>query len=222
MGILSKTGRIFYGIAIAGMGFLTIYYHDFPYMLVPPNHSRVPGIAVLAVVSGILLILAGACIVFEKRTRQVSLLLGAVLLLIFCFCFIPYEFITGSNYMHLGEWENAEKELALAGGAFVIAGCFSEENENTLFRLLGKLIPFGAIVFSITIISFGILHSGMDSLPHVLDLFCRRSVNWFGHGNYFEDQDWINGDPFGDNDFYLVYFPPHPQGNCLSRCGYGR
>jgi len=158
MGILSKTGRIFYGIAIAGMGFLTIYYHDFPYMLVPPNHSRVPGIAVLAVVSGILLILAGACIVFEKRTRQVSLLLGAVLLLIFCFCFIPYEFITGSNYMHLGEWENAEKELALAGGAFVIAGCFSEENENTLFRLLGKLIPFGAIVFSITIISFGILH----------------------------------------------------------------
>jgi hypothetical protein len=31
--------------------------------------------------------------------------------------------------MHLGEWENAEKELALSSGAFVIAGCFSEKKE---------------------------------------------------------------------------------------------
>lgn len=155
---LSKTGRIFYGIAIAGMGFLTIYYNDFPYMLLPPNHSLIPGLAILAVVAGILFILAGACIVFEKKPRQISLLSGSMLLLIFCFYYIPYEFMTGSNYRHLGEWENAEKELALAGGAFVIAGCFPKKNENTLFRFLGKLIPLGAIVFSITIISFGILH----------------------------------------------------------------
>ena len=60
--------------------------------------------------------------------------------------------------MHLVDWENAEKELALAGGAFVIAGCFSKKNEPSLKRLWGKLIPFGAILFSITMISFGILH----------------------------------------------------------------
>jgi hypothetical protein len=158
MGNLSKTGRIFYSISIAVMGLLAIYYHDFPYMLLPPNHSRIPGIAIVAVIFGILLLLAGVCIFFEKRTRQISLLLGSVLLLIFCFYFIPYEFMTGSNYMHLGEWENAEKELALAAGAFVIAGCYPEINKNALFRFLGKLILFGAIVFAITIISFGILH----------------------------------------------------------------
>ena len=66
--------------------------------------------------------------------------------------------MVSSNYMHLGEWENAEKELALSSGAFVIAGCFSEKNENPLIRFLGKLIPFGAIFFSITMISFGIDH----------------------------------------------------------------
>jgi hypothetical protein len=60
--------------------------------------------------------------------------------------------------MQFGDWENAAKELALAGGAFVIAGCFSEKNETTLTRFLGKLIPSGAILFSITIISFGIDH----------------------------------------------------------------
>jgi uncharacterized membrane protein YphA (DoxX/SURF4 family) len=127
-------------------------------MLIPPKHSWIPGLAMLTYISGIMLILAGACIVFAKKTRPISLLLGTVLLLIFCFCFIPYEFIASSNYMHLVDWENAEKELALAGGAFVIAGCFSEKNENSLNRFLGKLIPFGAILFSITMISFGILH----------------------------------------------------------------
>jgi uncharacterized membrane protein YphA (DoxX/SURF4 family) len=158
MGNLSNIGRIFYGIAIAESGVQIIYYKDFSYMLLPPNHTGIPGFTMLAFISGIVFILAGACIVFKKKIRQVSLLLGGVLLLIFCFYYIPYEFMVSSNYMHLGEWENAEKELALAGGAFVIAGCFSEKNENSLIGLLGKLIPFGAIFFAITMISFGILH----------------------------------------------------------------
>jgi len=155
---LSDIGRIFYGISIVALGFLTIYYRDFPYMLVPPKHSWIPGLPVLAFISGALFILAGTSILFAKKTRPVSLLLGGVLLLIFCLCFIPYQFLSGSNYMHLGEWENAEKELALAGGALVIAGCFPGKNENPLTRFLGKLIPLGAISFFITMISFGILH----------------------------------------------------------------
>ena len=155
---LSNIGRIFYGIAIAGMGVLTISYKDFPYMLIPPEHSWITGLVLLTYIFGAMLILSGACIVFEKRTTTISLLLGSVLLMIFCFYYIPYEFMATSNYMHLVEWENAEKELALSAGAFVIAGCFLEKNENPLNRFLGKLIPLGAIFFSITMISFGILH----------------------------------------------------------------
>jgi uncharacterized membrane protein YphA (DoxX/SURF4 family) len=155
---LSKPGRIFYGVAIAGIGLQTIYYHDFPYILSLPEHFWIPARVMLAYVFGTMFILAGASVVFEKKTRQISLLFGAVLLLIFCFYYIPYEFMTGTNYLHLGQWENAEKELAFAGGAFVIAGCFSEKNENSLTGFLGKLIPFGAIIFAITIVSFGILH----------------------------------------------------------------
>jgi uncharacterized membrane protein len=155
---LSKIGRIFYGISIAVTGFLTIYYHDFPYLLIPPNHSWIPGLSALAYIFGAMLVLAGACIVFEKRTRTISLLLGTVLLLIFCFYFIPYEFIVSSDYMHFGEWENSAKELALAGGAFIIAGCFPEKNENRLMRFLNKPAHLGAILFPITIISFSIDH----------------------------------------------------------------
>ncbi len=155
---LSHLGRIFYGIAIAGIGFLTIYYRDFPYMLIPPKHSWIPGLVILAYIFGAMLMLAGACIIFGKKVRPISLLLGSALLLIFCFYFIPYEFLVSTNYMHFGDWENAAKELALSGGALVIAGCYTEKTEKPLTRFMGKLSSFGAILFSITIISFGIDH----------------------------------------------------------------
>ena len=145
---LSDMGRIFYGIATMVTGFQIIYYHDFPYWLLPPTHVSMPGLAVVAYISGILFVLAGACIVFKKRTRTISLLSGVVLLLIFCFYYIPYQFMDSSRYMHLLQWDNAGKELAFASGAFVIAGCFSEKNKKQLIR-------FGSILFSITIISFG-------------------------------------------------------------------
>jgi len=155
---ISRIGRIFYGLALAEIGIQAIYCRDFPYMLFPSNHLVVPGLAILAVIGGVLFILAGASIIFEKKVRQVSLLSAGVLLLIFCFHYIPYEFIVSGNYMHLAEWENAEKELALAGGALAIAGCFPIKNEGPLYASLGKLIPLGAVFFSITMVSFGILH----------------------------------------------------------------
>ena len=155
---LSKIGRVFYGIAIAEIGLQAIYYHDFPYILSIPEHFWVSARIALALIFGIMFVLAGASILFEKKTRQVCLLFGAVLLLIFCFYYIPYEFLASSNYMHYGDWENAAKELSFAGGAFVIAGCFSEKNESPLNSFLKKLIPFGPIIFSITILSFGIDH----------------------------------------------------------------
>jgi len=137
---------------------LTIYYDDFPYMLIPPNHSWIPDFAIVAYIFGAMLILAGACIVFEKMIRPASIMLGTVFLLIFCFYFIPYEFLVSSNYMHFGAWENAAKELTLASGAFVIAGCYLEKSENLLFRFMNKLMPLGTILFSTTIISYGIDH----------------------------------------------------------------
>ena len=155
---LTRPGRIFYGTAIAGMGFQALYYKDFPYFLIPPNHSGISGLAWLAYISGILLISSGASIIFEMKARTVSLLLGASLLLIFCFYFIPYEFLSTHNYIHLIEWDNPEKELDLSAGAFLIAACYPKTNENRLTRFLSKWIPVASIIFPITIISFGIDH----------------------------------------------------------------
>jgi uncharacterized membrane protein len=154
---LSKIGRTFFAIAIAGLGLQTIIYRNFPYMLFPPKHSWIPGLAVITCVFGAFILFTGICIALSKKSRSSSLLLGFVLLLIFCVGFVPYQFMS-NTYMNWGEWENAEKELALAAGAFVIGGCLSGNNENILIRFLARLIPFGAIVFSLTIVCFGIDH----------------------------------------------------------------
>jgi len=158
MSNLFNTGRIFFGVSIVVMGLLIIYYNDFPYMLIPQNHYWIPGLVVIAYVSGALLVVAGTSIVFEKGIRSSSLMLGSILLLIFCFYFIPYQLIFSKNNMHFGDWENAAKELTLAGGALVIAGCYSEKNNDSLLRFLSKLIPLGVIFFSITIFSYGVNH----------------------------------------------------------------
>jgi uncharacterized membrane protein YphA (DoxX/SURF4 family) len=64
---------------------------------------------------------------------------------------------------HLGAWTDPLKELALCGGAFVIAGAVSAkeesiDNRSSLIRILEKLIPAGKIFFSIMLIAFGIAH----------------------------------------------------------------
>jgi uncharacterized membrane protein YphA (DoxX/SURF4 family) len=141
MANLSEIGRIFYGIAMSAMGLSTIYYRDFPYMLIPPGHHWIGDHVPIIYLSGALLFLAGVCITFRKKLLLVSRLLGIILLLIFCFYFIPYELTASSRYMHYGQWENSAKELALAGGALAIAG-----------------YDWGVVLFASTIVSFGIDH----------------------------------------------------------------
>lgn len=141
-GMLSTGGRIFYGVAIAALGFLTIFHRDLPYMLIPARHPWLKEHLFLVYASGVLLLIAGGCIVLKKRPRRVAALLGIVLLLIFCFYFIPYLLSSSARYSHFGAWENSAKELALAGGALLIAG-------------YGGL---GSRIYALTIISFGIDH----------------------------------------------------------------
>jgi uncharacterized membrane protein YphA (DoxX/SURF4 family) len=160
---LTRIGRLFYALAMAGVGFQLFFYGDFPSMILPPVHSGIPWLRFWAYLAGALLFLASFFIVVEKKGRVVSLLLGGILLAICCFYYIPYELAFDPYYKNLGEWGGAEKELALSGGALVIAGTFPKKNigSKTMGRLihfLERLISFGGLFFSITMISFGIDH----------------------------------------------------------------
>jgi len=141
---LPGIGRLFYGIAITAMGLLTLCYHRLPYMMIPQNHPWLNEHMIWVYISGVLLLPAGICIILEKKLTQIAFLLGAILLAIFFFYFIPYELTASPNYKHFGDWENAAKELSLASGALVLAG--------PRWRALGISL------YALTMISYGIDH----------------------------------------------------------------
>ena len=163
MEILIKTARASYGIMIAALSAQQIFYKAFRPVILPSWHLSFPGFAFFVYLVSAIFIAGGVAIVFNKKAKMVSLIFGAVFLLLFIFCQTPYELISNPYYQHLGVWASAQKELALAGGGFVVAGAFPAGKENghkspPLMGLLEKIIPFGRIFFCITIISFGTDH----------------------------------------------------------------
>jgi uncharacterized membrane protein YphA (DoxX/SURF4 family) len=156
---LTKTGRIFYGLALIGVGIHQLFYADFCPFIFPSWPNPIAGYAVLACIVNVALIIAGAAIAFNKQAKTVALILGGVLLLMLIAGQIPYEYIVVPyKKTHLGLWALPLKELALAGGAFCIAGSFASDHRSGILGLLEKLIPFGRIFFAITMFCFGLCH----------------------------------------------------------------
>lgn len=160
MNISLKIGRTFYGFAMVVYGIQQIFYGTFRSVQFPAWQTHIPWLFMWAIVTGIGLVAAGVAIVFNKKGRMVSLYLGGIFLFLFLFVHIPFEIFGEVNSSsHLALWTNALKGLALSGGAFVMAGSFGELSEKSApVRFLERFIPFGGIFFSITMISFGIMH----------------------------------------------------------------
>ncbi len=65
---LSNIGRVFYGVSIAVLGFLTFHYKVFPYMLLPPQYLT-SGNEMITFVSSSLLVLVSIFIILQRQTR---------------------------------------------------------------------------------------------------------------------------------------------------------
>jgi len=162
MEILIRAGRIAFGICLVGLSVQGMFYRDFDPVFLPDASSWLPFHTALEYIWCLILILSGFCIILEKKSREVSLVLGGIFLILFLFCQVPHLLFVDPNGKALGSWTHALKELAFSGGAFVVAGSYSHMTairpESRLIKLLEKLIPFGRIFFSITMIAFGIDH----------------------------------------------------------------
>jgi hypothetical protein len=127
-------------------------------VLFPPLHLSKAGLLMLTYVFGASLLLAGAGTAFRKNPRLVCLVLGSLRWSMACFVDIPCEFMSNSNYLHFAAWEDAVKELALCGGALLIAGCFPQKSKDPLSGVLSKWVPLGGFFFTIPIILLGSCH----------------------------------------------------------------
>ena len=158
-----NAGRAFYGLGITGIGIQQFIYGEFRPVILPEWPGSFPGVAVWAYIAGGCLIAAGVVIIFSKMAKIISLDLGLAFLLLFIGTQVTYQLFISPNNFHIGSWTDPLKELALSGGAFVIAGSYQQENLNVIhesaFEKFMKLfIPWGRIFFSITMIVFGIDH----------------------------------------------------------------
>lgn len=164
---LIKIGRLFYGIGIAALGIHQLIIQKFRSEILAPFPAWAHEHVVFPILIGIILILSGIIIsgIFSIKfidTKKVCLYLGFGFLTAFLLSHLPYIFVFNTNKdAGFQIWINALEELCYSGGAFVLAGSFSEQNfkgKNNFLAFLEKLIPFGRIFYSLLILLFGVSH----------------------------------------------------------------
>jgi uncharacterized membrane protein YphA (DoxX/SURF4 family) len=160
MSYLIKTGRAFYSLALIVYSMMQFYFGDFRNVFFSPYQKGLPFLSILAWLFGIYLLISAGLVLVGKNGKKTASLLGAVFLMLFLGTHLTYELISEPNKIyHLGLWTNPLKELALAGGAFVVAGSFPDnKNEKGAWRFLSRLTPYGNLFFLFTMTAFGIGH----------------------------------------------------------------
>lgn len=144
---LSLAARLFFAIAIIAFGIQHPVYGAFVTRVVP----TLPVPPVLAYLVGCGLVVAGAALLSRKRAPAAGLILGAGLLLSFLLLYVPMLFRTEPLS---GLWTNAGKALALAGGAFLVAGSVAPERSLPL----QPLVSISPLFLSAFLILCGIQH----------------------------------------------------------------
>lgn len=159
---LIKGARIAYGIMVIGLAIQQLVYAEFRPVIFPPWPDAGILPAVFTYAGSFAVVLVGLAILFERNARKLSLVLGVVLLFVLVFCQIPYELVMGF-YKHLGSWSSAIKEMAICGGAFVVADSFPITAEGPQKKLNAtnisqRLAPLGRILFGLMLALFGADH----------------------------------------------------------------
>jgi uncharacterized membrane protein YphA (DoxX/SURF4 family) len=165
MEAIAKAGRWAYAICLIGLAGQQIYYADLRPVFVPAWASPIPGHAVLAYLFSIILIGAASSLILGKGVRVAMLLLGGLLLALFLFSYAPFELFVNPNGGQIVSWNNALKELSIAGSAFIITGTFPNApapgqggQASPGARVFSVLIPVGMFLYSIMLVVFGIEH----------------------------------------------------------------
>jgi uncharacterized membrane protein YphA (DoxX/SURF4 family) len=155
---LIRLGRAFYAIALLVYGFQQLYFGTFRDVFFSVYQDHLPLLRVFASIFGAYLIGTGIMIFLPGKGKKASLLLGGVWMALFLGTHITYELISESNKLyHLGVWATPLKELALAGGAFVVAFSFDSDPMRKK-GFLEKTMPYGNLFFLYTITSYGVSH----------------------------------------------------------------
>jgi uncharacterized membrane protein YphA (DoxX/SURF4 family) len=165
---LIKIGRFFYGIGLVALGIHQLIIKKFRSELLSPFPAWAHHNSIFPILIGIALIFAGIIIsgLFKIKfidTKKVCLYLGFCFLAVVLASHLPYMIMLSADKApNFQVWIDALEELTYSGGAFVMAGSFTENSsaraEKNFTSLLEKLIPCGRVFYSILMIVFGFSH----------------------------------------------------------------
>jgi hypothetical protein len=169
---LIKPARIAYAIMMIGLAIQQLIYAELRPVIFPRWLPAGLLLTVLAYAASIAILAAAMAIIADKNARKASVISGGVLLFILVFCQVPYELLV-DYYKHLCSWTSAIKELALCGGAFVVAGSYTsaagnQQKTSDVMALLEKLVPFGSLLFCTMLVLFGLDHFFILASVHPL------------------------------------------------------
>ncbi|AXY73178.1 hypothetical protein D3H65_03950 [Paraflavitalea soli] len=150
---LTSLGKLFYGLGIAGIGFLQFMYPGFRPVILTIAPDSTQHLNVLVYATAAILVLAGLFIAIMKQVKTVALYFGLFLLLFVLAGHLPIRLI--HNPGMLGAWTNALKLLGLAGGALMVSATFPGKQTN---GSLGKIALYGEYGFALMLLIFGIDH----------------------------------------------------------------
>lgn len=166
---LTKIGRSLYAIGLIAIGIHQLLLKDFRPEILAPFPAWPHAYIAFPILAGMALICSGIIISGLFKTKSVTkkntcLYLGFCFLALIITSHLPYILIFSADKdSRLDVWFGAGEELAYCGGAFVMAGSFSESNlserrKNFFHIWLEKLIPLGRIFFAILMLLFGCSH----------------------------------------------------------------
>ncbi|HET6254489.1 MAG TPA: hypothetical protein VFE32_10465 [Puia sp.] len=159
MEALVKFGRWAFAICLIGLAGQQLYYADLRPVFVPAWGTPIPGHTFLAYLFSIILIGTAVTLFLRKGGRMAMLALGGLLLAMFLFSYVPFELWVDPGGRNIGAWNNALKELAFSGSAFVIAGSYGRAGRPAGEKAGVEVsVPMGRIFYSIMLIVFGIEH----------------------------------------------------------------
>lgn len=148
-------GRICFGAALIVFGLQQVVYRDFVTRVVAAWPSALPGRALWAVLIGVALVAVGLAILAGARARRQASWFGACMLLSFVVFGLP---AAAQDVMLGGAWTRAGKALALAGGAFAMAGALRRVSRDEDAVAIDRLIALAPLFLGAFMVLGGVQH----------------------------------------------------------------
>jgi uncharacterized membrane protein len=149
-------GQILFAAGLAGLGILSLVFHDFALQW-QPVPTGVPGRAILALISGALLLGGAAALMTRRWGRDAALLLAVYLVLWILLLRLPQLL---AHPLSIATWLGVSENIALLAGARILYGWLASTGPEASsgFATSPAAISGARLAFGGACVVFGLSH----------------------------------------------------------------